>query len=117
MSPLAWTPPELEFMRKNYADSLTEDIARALDRDVNTIYAKARVLGLHKSSEFLDGAKSGRLTGNQGASSRFAKGHRPWNDGMKGLQIGGTETQFKPGQRRGTAALIFTGRVVHRIGG
>lgn len=29
---------------------------------------------------------------------QFAKGHNPWNKGLKGLQIGGKETQFQKGQ-------------------
>lgn len=31
------------------------------------------------------------------ARNHFPKGHTPWNKGMKGLSIGGEETQFKKG--------------------
>lgn len=31
------------------------------------------------------------------ARNYFKKGHKPWNKGLKGLQIGGKKTQFKPG--------------------
>ena len=30
-------------------------------------------------------------------SGRFVKGMTPWNKGTKGIQIGGKQTQFKPG--------------------
>jgi len=30
-------------------------------------------------------------------TGKFYKGHTPWNKGIKGLQIGGKETQFKTG--------------------
>lgn len=34
-----------------------------------------------------------------GLNLKFEKGQAPWNKGMKGLQIGGVETQFKKGNR------------------
>jgi len=34
---------------------------------------------------------------NTDKHGRFIKGHRPWNKGKKGINIGGKETQFKPG--------------------
>ena len=30
-------------------------------------------------------------------TGRFLKGHRAWNKGLKGITIGGEQTQFKPG--------------------
>lgn len=59
-----WTAIELELMRLHYADSLTADLARALDRHVDTVYATARRLGLRKSPEFLASAQAGRLDGH-----------------------------------------------------
>lgn len=34
---------------------------------------------------------------NSGITGNFRKGNIPWNKGMKGLQIGGKETQFRKG--------------------
>lgn len=36
---------------------------------------------------------------SSGLTGWFEEGQEPWNKGMKGLQIGGEETQFQPGQR------------------
>lgn len=33
------------------------------------------------------------------ARKKFEKGHTPWNKGLKGLDIGGKETQFKKGEK------------------
>lgn len=43
---------------------------------------------------------SGRLLdGTKGIGNRFQKGHKAWNKGMKGLQIGGVETRFAKGHK------------------
>jgi hypothetical protein len=34
---------------------------------------------------------------DRSTNGKFKKGHAPWNKGMKGLQIGGKKTRFKPG--------------------
>lgn len=34
-----------------------------------------------------------------GINARFKKGHKSWNKGLKGLDIGGKETRFKKGQK------------------
>lgn len=44
----------------------------------------------------IDGAIS-RYKLNTGLTGYFPKGHDPWNKGMKGLNCGGKETQFKKG--------------------
>lgn len=42
-------------------------------------------------------SRNGIYNRRQGIDSRFQKGVVPWNKGMKGLMIGGEETQFKTG--------------------
>jgi hypothetical protein len=42
---------------------------------------------------------SGRLKGERGSAYRFQFGHKTWNAGMKGLQIGGEQTRFTAGHR------------------
>src|SRR5690625_574632 len=36
---------------------------------------------------------------DSGITGRYKKGNTPWNKGMKGLSLGGEETQFKPGHK------------------
>jgi hypothetical protein len=41
--------------------------------------------------------RHGIKNGMQGFSTRFNKGQSPWNKGIKGVNFGGEETQFKKG--------------------
>jgi len=40
-------------------------------------------------------------------NGQFQKGQTPWNKGMKGLDIGGRETRFRPGHRSGRALDLY----------
>jgi hypothetical protein len=46
-----------------------------------------------------------------GVNTQFNKNQKPWNKGMKGLQIGGVETQFKPGMEAHNYVPVGTERV------
>lgn len=98
-----WTAAELELLRRNYADSKTEDIAIALGRTTSTVYQQARRLGLAKSPQWIaDTARERSMAlDHGGVKTRFVKGQKSWNDGVKG--ICGTHersraTQFKKGR-------------------
>jgi len=80
-----------------YPHEKSERIADLLGRTVRMIYNRANWFGLKKSAEFLATPASGRTNGRQGIGYRFKKGRPAWNKGMKGLQIGGEATRFKPG--------------------
>jgi hypothetical protein len=71
-------------------------VAFITGKSISQCYAKAFALQLHKTPEYLATADSGRLKHSR-VESQFSQGHTPWNKGMKGLQIGGQETQFKKG--------------------
>lgn len=62
-----WTDIELEILRRNYADSATEDIARALERSPRAVYDMAEGLGLRKSEAYL-AALPTRLDGTTGTA-------------------------------------------------
>lgn len=101
-----WGAAEVELLRLNYADSRTDDLARALGRPCYSIANKAYALGLHKSAEFLESKDSGRLDGSRDNGMRFSKGHVTWNKGKRGetgLHPNCRRTQFKKGQRSGIA--------------
>lgn len=107
MSRRIWTEDEIKVLRELYPDSRSDEIATRLGRPIVQVYSKANHLGLLKSEAFKSSPHAGLFDGNKGGSTRFAKGHRTWNTGMKGLQIGGEATQFKPGQRQGRAVEIY----------
>jgi len=94
-----WTHDELETLKSRYPNEQSETLAKSMGIRLGSVYSKAFSLGLKKSEEFLNSPASGRTNGRQGVGSRFEKGHKSWNKGMKGLQIGGVETRFKPGSK------------------
>jgi hypothetical protein len=96
-----WTPEQEAMLRSRYADEKTETLAVEIGRDLKSLYAKAKKLGLKKSQEYLDSPVACRLRrgDNVGMEYRFKPGQQVWNKGMKGLKIGGEQTQFKPGHK------------------
>lgn len=91
-----WTPEQIEKVRLHYPDMHTGDLADLVGLPKKAVYIKAGALGLRKSAAFFASEASGRTNGVRGGETRFKKGHKSWNKGMKGLQIGGEATQFKP---------------------
>lgn len=95
-----WSQKEVRQLRKLYPDTPTAEIAKALDRTLSQVYQTANRYGLAKSEAYLASPAAGRTSGRQGIGSRFPKGHKPWNDGMKGWAAPGTErTRFKKGRK------------------
>ena len=96
-----WTFEQVRLLRELYPHKRTADIVGAVGRSVHSIYRKASQIDIHKTQEFMSSEASGHFVkGSQnGARSQFQKGGVSWNKGMKGLQIGGVQTQFKHGNR------------------
>ncbi len=90
-------------LQRRYSNERTEDIANDIGVKIQSVYTKAKALGLKKSSEYLCSPADCRLDGVKGSSNRFQKGQVSWNKGMKGLQTGGQAGWFKPGHRGGKA--------------
>ena len=104
-----WTPEEIDFCQKNYADNLTADIAKALGRTCSSVYQQARKMGLVKSEAHLE-RNAGRFSkNNPGEGSRFLKGQTPWNKGKK-FNAGGrsAKTRFKKGNKPQTWVPVGT---------
>lgn len=97
-----WTNDEIEIFRVRYPDEPTSALAAEFGRPEKALYNLAKRLRLKKSASFLESANSGRIqrgrTDPRMMATQFKSGHSTWNNGMKGLNIGGEETQFKPGQ-------------------
>lgn len=111
-----WKPDTaaLELLRQHYATTRTADLAEALGVSVPSIYAQASRMGLKKEVNLI--AEMARQVlmsrpDHPAVSTRFQPGMRPWNMGMKGLDIGGTATRFKAGNRPHTWLPIGTLRI------
>lgn len=104
-----WTDEEKAALRIQYPNMLTADIAEQMGLTVRTIYNMAAQMGLKKSEAYLASPAACRLRKGDGvgAATRFKPGQHSWNKGMKGLNLGGIETQFKPGHRGGKAAELY----------
>ena len=92
-----WTPAQIKALRKRYPHERTADIVEEVGHPASSIYHKVgkKQLNICKTAEFMKSEASGRLLdGTKGIGNRFQKGHKTWNKGMKGLQIGGVETRF-----------------------
>ena len=85
-----WTLQEDAELIRLYADHTTSQIAAVLGRTRYAVKGRAHHLGCHKS----EGA---------GHTGRFKPGHRTWNTGLKGCNMGVSETQYKSGNLAGNA--------------
>lgn len=101
MNGKAWTKEQDDMMRAFYPDNTMETMKAILCRTESSIYGRADLLNLKKSDAYLSSPAACRLRrgDNVGAEFRFKKGQKVWNKGMKGLHIGGKETQFKKGTK------------------
>ena len=85
MSKVLWTNEELEYLHANYADNFTEDVAKALNKSVKSVYAKAYSLDIRKSKMHHEKvmAKTSVKLKENAKIHRYAKGHEPANKGKK----------------------------------
>jgi hypothetical protein len=83
-----WNDENEAYLKKHYPNMKAKDISVVLGISKPAIIAKAFILNLSKSTEFK------RKVGLEG---QFKVGFSPWNKGMKGVCIGGIESQFKKG--------------------
>lgn len=86
-----WTAAQDAKLRRLYAEHTGAVVARLMGRTEPAIANRVVKLGLRKEH-------------NAGG---FQKGQTPWNKGLKGLDIGGKATRFKPGQMSGRAAALY----------
>lgn len=96
-----WTPEQLAYLREHYPHRATPEIAAALGLPVPAVYYRAHKDGLHKTPEALTRMAHDRIAryGHTGTLTRFQKGQRAWNTGMKGLDTGGYAGRFVKGRR------------------
>lgn len=94
-----WTAEQDEIMRLHYPHKSMAELVALIGKSESAIYNRSNTLGLSKSAEYLASEAACRLRRGDdvGKEFRFKKGFEPWNKGLKGLNIGGEETQFKKG--------------------
>jgi hypothetical protein len=84
----AWTAADLRIVRKRYPDTPTREIARELGRSERSVFAAAFGMGISKAPGYKN---PGAANLNRGGATRFTKGHKTWNAGMKGWCPKGAE--------------------------
>ena len=80
-----WTKEELEYVKLNYSDRFTKDIADAINRSPRAVYQLASNLNLRKSPEFIKISleREAEKLKVVGAASRFKLGNVSHNKGQK----------------------------------
>jgi hypothetical protein len=118
MSGRPWTPAEIAILERDYPHTENRILAFRLKRRIGTIYQAADARGIKKTKAFLSAATSVRMKARTGAArgNIFPKGHRPWNDGVKGLHHS-PATEFKKGHRPQTWVPIGNTRIYGGGGG
>lgn len=78
-----WRPEEIETLKDLYHNHTGQEIATLLDRNISSVYSKARALGLKTDPEFI--RERGRINANHpnARASQFQTGHIPPNKGKK----------------------------------
>lgn len=99
-----WSASEDEYLRRNFPDHPTGNVARALGRSAMSVSGQAQKLGLKKSEAYLATPAACRLRRGDdvGKDFRFKPGQIPANKGMRrpGYAPGRMrETQFVKGQK------------------
>lgn len=115
LSRYRWTPASDAMLHDVYPDVPTAELAALMGLRAGQVYQRAAKLGIRKSAEFLALDISGRVQrGRQHprmVATQFPRGLTPWNKGLKGLQIGGVQTRFKPGSLPATTMPVGSYRI------
>lgn len=91
-----WTVQETADFIKMYPTTTSKVMAEYFNVSIKKIYARASFLKLNKDKDWLNQYYKENYTGYP--ATQFKPGCKSWNKGMKGLQIGGKQTQFKKGR-------------------
>ena len=107
-----WSEQERTTLKRMYAETSTDEIAKLLGRSRGKVYQQAGKMGLKKSDAYMEvcAAACGAGLAQSGKGNRFPKGHVPANKGQRrpGYSVGRmSETQFKKGNRSGFAEKLW----------
>lgn len=81
-----YTQEEHDFIKKYYKGRSNKELTEMFNHHFG-LDLKVSQIKSYKNNRHWD----------SGLTGRFEKANRPWNKGLKGLDIGGKETQFKKG--------------------
>lgn len=84
-----WTTAEEKAIKELYGDTPMSELTSILNREVGSIHAKARTLGIKRSETFRSGQHAGRFQAGSksGVSTRFKKGwNRYANNSVSGVE-------------------------------
>jgi len=94
--PRFWTPEDDQFLFDNYSIMPIQELCITLNRTAPAIYGRSGVLGLKKQVKVPQNIIENLL--KYGVQTRFQKGHKNWNKGLKGTHFS-KETELKSGHK------------------
>lgn len=111
-----WTDAQIDILRRDYADTVTRELAARLGAPQHAVHAKAYRLGLSKSEAFQASDRSGRILrgGKLSVATQFKPGTVPPNKGLRrpGWTAGNmAASQFRAGNRPHTWVPVGSYRV------
>jgi hypothetical protein len=96
---MKWKPHEIELLKQHYSDSNIHELMQILNKTSGAIYNQAYLNKLKKSAEYEQKRRLQDIKNiSKNTSSRFQKGSKPWNKGVKGF-MGANATSFKKGNK------------------
>lgn len=85
-----YTQDQIEYMRMIAPKCTANEIVEKINEKFNLKLSEGSVSAIRHRNNIRVGKRINR--------GDFKKGHRPWNKGTKGIQVGGELTQFKAGK-------------------
>jgi hypothetical protein len=95
-----WPDADLGVLARLYPDDTNATLARIFGRSQASISNQATKFGWRKSAAY-----------KARHSTTFKPSHRPWNKGMKGLDLSGGKGQFQKGQKPHSYAPVGSERI------
>lgn len=93
-----WKEDEIERFRELYPNTLNTELVEIFNCELKRIYNLASRIQVKKSDEYLRKNVFVFQDIEKSVASRFKKGHRTWNTGMKGIHMA-PQTEFKKGHK------------------
>ena len=83
--PQRWTLSETELLQKLWPDTPTKEVAKLLNRSVQSCHCKAKLMQLQRSEEFKEKLQQyfAEILKREGVKTRFVKGQESYNKGKK----------------------------------